>query len=294
MLRKLPARLYSIASSFRANSRRGRSADCRAALPGPQSRSPGHLLGPLRRAGRAGRLPAGLRALEPELPPAGRPGRADHHGRAGHGRGAVPGLRGGPRGERRRGQDVAVLRRPAFPHRFPLPGRMAPLAEAGRADAAGRGLLARPGPRRSTCSTACWRRAASCTAGCRKGPTSTSAAASSPMAADVACHAREASSRAKAARARKRPRPTWPACASRAATSATCIRVSCGVRSHPFEPIARRRPRGGTEPLRQPAGQETRRAGERQGGQQFPARHDPAIVRQPGDGLRAGERQLSC
>ncbi len=32
--------------------------------------------------------------------------------------------------------------------------------------------------RRSMCSTACWRRAASCTAGCRKGPTSTSAAAS--------------------------------------------------------------------------------------------------------------------
>ena len=44
--------------------RRGRSADCRLALPGPQSRSPGNLLGPLRRAGRGGRLLAGLRALE--------------------------------------------------------------------------------------------------------------------------------------------------------------------------------------------------------------------------------------
>ena len=109
MLRKLPARLYSIASSFRANSGEVDLLIAALALPGPQSRSPGHLLGTLRRAGRDGRLLAGLRAFESELPPAGRCGRADHHGRSRHRRGAVPGLRGGPRGERCRGQVVAVL-----------------------------------------------------------------------------------------------------------------------------------------------------------------------------------------
>ena len=71
------------------------------------------------------------------------PGHAADHGGRRHGRGPVPRVSGRARGDRGRRQDLALLRRPPLPHRFPLSTRLAPLAQAGHADANGRRLLPR-------------------------------------------------------------------------------------------------------------------------------------------------------
>ena len=143
MLRKLPARLYSIASSFRTNSdevdlliaalryqahNRDRLGTC--SVHCAERVESGDYLQVFVHSNPNFRLPADAEA--PII-------------MVGPGTGVAPfrRLRGGPRGKRRRGQVVAVLWRPPFPHRFSLPGRMAPLAEARPVDTFGRGLFPR-------------------------------------------------------------------------------------------------------------------------------------------------------
>ena len=66
-----------------------------------------------------------------------------HHGRAGHGRRAVPRLRAGAPRDRRDRPQLAVLRRPQLHARFPLPARMAGRAQGRLAGPHGSRLLAR-------------------------------------------------------------------------------------------------------------------------------------------------------
>ena len=94
-----------------------------------------------RRRRAAARLPLG----QPKLQASGKPRRSDHHDRSRHRRGAVSRLRRGTRGPGLPRAQLALLRRPAFRHRLPVPARVAALAQVRRAVAPRPGLLARPG-----------------------------------------------------------------------------------------------------------------------------------------------------
>ena len=120
LLRVLPPRLYSVASSRKLvgdeahllisavrYQTHGRDRDRRRLRPrgGPPQ---------------GGRHPGRLCEAQRPLPPAEGPGDARHHDRPRHRRCPVPRLHAGPRRRRHRGPHLAVLRRPALHARLPV------------------------------------------------------------------------------------------------------------------------------------------------------------------------------
>ena len=144
LLRPLAPRYYSIASSRKAvpdeahllvaavrYEAHGRARNGVASVDVAERRKTGDRLRVFLKPNPHFRLPADPRA-------------ADHHDRAGHRRGAVPRLHAGARCGRRARPELAGVRPSQLHARLPVPARMAGPAEARRADAAGRGVLARP------------------------------------------------------------------------------------------------------------------------------------------------------
>ena len=144
LLRKLPPRLYSVASSQKA------APDEAHLLVGVvRYQSHGRERHGVASTFVAERLRAGDKLkvyVKPNrnfrLP--GRPRPPDDHDRPGHRRGTVPGLSAGAPGHGRQGPQLAVLRRSQLHPRLPLPARVAGPAQGRRAERARRGLLARP------------------------------------------------------------------------------------------------------------------------------------------------------
>jgi len=140
ILRKLPARLYSISSSAKAN-----PGEVHVTIRTVKYEAHGRQRYGVCSTFAAERLEPGEKVPVYIHNNAVEPGRADHHDRAGHGRCPVPGVPRRPRGDGRDRQDVAVLRRPAFLHGLLISNRLAALVERRRADPHGRSVLARHG-----------------------------------------------------------------------------------------------------------------------------------------------------
>ena len=119
------------------------SADFRGALRQPRPRPQGRRLELRRRAAQEAAAGCASSSAQQAFRAAGARPR-HHHGRPRHRRGAVPRLRAGAPRHRGQGPQLAVLRRPPFHPRLPLPARMAGRAQGRRAHAHGRRVLARP------------------------------------------------------------------------------------------------------------------------------------------------------
>ena len=176
LLRPLPARAYSIASSPLAHpdeahlligqvayQAHGRQRHGVASGYAAQRLAPGATVGTYLRPNRHFRLPESRR-------------RADRDDRPGHRRGAVPGLRPAPARARRPGPELAVLRRAPLHPRLPLPARLAGGRRRGSAHPHGRRVLARPAGEGLRPAPALGAAPASCGPGCRRVRSSTSAA----------------------------------------------------------------------------------------------------------------------
>ena len=177
LLRKLPPRLYSVASSLAASARRGASSGRRRALREPRPRAPRRRL-ELRRRAAAGRATGCKVYVKPNknfrLPDD--PDRPLDHDRARHRRGAVPRLPAGAPGGGRQGRNWLFFGDRNYTHDFLYQLEWQELAQGRRADASSTSPSRAISRRRSTCSTACGSAAPSCSAGWRTARISTSAA----------------------------------------------------------------------------------------------------------------------
>ncbi len=173
---KIAPRLYSIASSPKAHPGEVHLTVAVVKYHTHGRRQVWHRLGlPRARAGVEQGRDSGLHPADEAFPHAAA-GRADDHGRAGHRHRAVPRVSRGAGDRGRQGQELALLRRPEEGERFPLRGAIRRDAAQGRADASSTPLSRATRRRRFTCRTGCTKTARNCGNGCRKAPTSTSAA----------------------------------------------------------------------------------------------------------------------
>ena len=193
LLRQLPARAYSIASSPLAYPDEAHLLVGAGRLRHPRPRPPGRGLGPRRPPPRQGRQRRHLSPPQPPLPPARDRRHADHHGRPRHRRGSLPRLRPAPPRAGPQGPELAVLRRP------PASPTTSSTSSNGRRpwrrarSPAWTSPSPATSPRRSMSSTACGSAAPTCGPGSRTVPSSTSAATppawprtSTPRCADIA------------------------------------------------------------------------------------------------------------
>ncbi len=146
LLRPLPPRLFSIASSRKAASDEAHLLVAAVEYRQPWPAAEGGRVSRYRRAAEAGRPLESILEAEPTLPPASGPGSVGDHGRTGDGGGTVPRLHAGAGRDRSQRPQLAVLRQPKLHAGFSLPARMAGSAEARRADAARSCVLARSDP----------------------------------------------------------------------------------------------------------------------------------------------------